>query len=68
MQDSQIANNGGKGTVNPKKFRDLQDRWGNLPERERARALQELTRGLSNSHREAIENYFRSLAQVQRRR
>ena len=68
MQDSVIANNGGKGTVDQKKFRSLQERWGNLPERERVRALQDLTRGLSNTHREAIENYFRNLAQAQIRR
>jgi hypothetical protein len=67
MQDSVIANNGGRGTVDQKKFRSLQQNWGRLPERERARALQDLTRGLSNTHREAIENYFRNLALAQRR-
>lgn len=36
--------------------------WGRLPPREQARALQELTAGLSPRHREAIENYFRNLA------
>jgi len=30
--------------------------------REQARALQELTQGMSARHREAIENYFRNLA------
>jgi hypothetical protein len=68
MPDSRIATNGGRGTVNEKKFRELQERWGTLPERERARALQELTRGLTNTHREAIENYFRNLSQALPRR
>jgi hypothetical protein len=63
MQDSQIATNSGPGHVSQKKFRDLQERWGNLPERERQRALQDLTAGLSSTHREAIENYFRKIAQ-----
>jgi hypothetical protein len=64
MQDSVIAKNGGPGKVNQRHFRDLQERWGNLPQRERERALQNLTRGLSRTHQEAIENYFRNLAQV----
>jgi hypothetical protein len=66
MPDSQIANQGGTGQVNTAKLRQLQENWGKLPERERVRALQDLTRGLSSSHREAIENYFRNLAQVRR--
>ena len=41
--------------------------WGRLPPREQARALQELTQGMSPRHREAIENYFRNLAQAQRK-
>jgi hypothetical protein len=67
MQDSQIGTNGGDGNVEQAKLRKLMAEWGRLPERERARALQDLTRGLSSSHREAIENYFRNLAQVRRR-
>jgi hypothetical protein len=61
--ESGIATGGGPGHVNQRKFRDLQERWGNLPERDRQRALQDLTAGLSSTHREAIENYFRKLAQ-----
>jgi len=33
-----------------------------MPARERIQALQELTQGMSARHREAIENYFRNLA------
>ena len=43
-------------------MKKLMDQWGQLPPREQARALQELTRGMSPRHREAIENYFRTLA------
>jgi len=67
MQDSQIANNGGKGTVDTAKMRKLREGWGKMQPREQAKAVQELTRGLDPRHREAIENYFRNLAQVQRR-
>jgi hypothetical protein len=48
MQDSNIANNGGTGRVDPQKMKKLMD--------------QELTRGMSPRHREAIENYFRNIA------
>jgi hypothetical protein len=62
MQDSQIANQGGSGRVDPVKMRKLVEEWGRMPPREQARALQELTQGMSARHREAIENYFRNLA------
>ncbi len=51
-----------------KKLTKLMEQWGSLPPREQARALQELTQGMSPRHREAIENYFRNLAQNQTRR
>ena len=41
------------------------ENWGTLPPHEQARAMQELTQGMSTRHREAIENYFRNLAQNQ---
>jgi hypothetical protein len=66
MPDSTLPPGGGTGQVNTAKLRQLQENWGKLPERERVRALQDLTRGLSSSHREAIENYFRNIAQVRR--
>jgi hypothetical protein len=67
MQDSRIANNGGPGHVDPIKIRKLAEEWGRLPPRERTRNLQELTQGMSPRHREAIENYFRNLAQAQQK-
>jgi hypothetical protein len=68
MQESNIANNGGAGTVDQAKLRKLVDGWGKLQEREREQAIQQLTRGLSARHREAIENYFRNLAEATSRR
>jgi len=68
MQDSNIANNGGPGTVDKAKLKNLVEQWGNLPPREQARALQELTQGMSPRHRESIENYFRNLAVAQNRK
>ncbi|MBI3411716.1 MAG: hypothetical protein HY040_25580 [Planctomycetes bacterium] len=46
------------------KIKKLVDQWGRMPPRERQQALQELTQGMSARHREAIENYFRNLAQA----
>src|SRR5262249_54580064 len=42
MQDSNIATNGGQGKVDEKKLRALAGVWGNLPERERQKAVAEL--------------------------
>jgi hypothetical protein len=68
MQDSRIANNGGAGHVDQAKLRKLVDGWGKLQERDRERAIQNLTRGMSARHREAIENYFRNLAEATSKR
>ena len=64
LQDSLPAKNGGPGNVDPKKIKDLTENWGNLPEKERATALLELTRDMPPRYREAIENYFRKLTET----
>jgi hypothetical protein len=65
--ESGIANQGGTGNVDPTKFKKLVENWVSMPARERARALQELTQGMSQRHREAIEAYFRNINDVARR-
>ena len=67
MPDSTLPPGGGTGRVDPVQFRKLLDGWGRMQARDQARAIQELTRGMSPRHREAIENYFRNLAQANRR-
>lgn len=67
MPDSTLPPGGGTGRVDPVKMRKLVEEWGRMPPREQARALQELTQGMSARHREAIENYFRNLAQGAKR-
>jgi len=64
MQDSQIATNGGPGNVTDQKLKQLAESWGTLPENERARAMQEITRDLPPRYREVIENYFKSLGRT----
>ena len=60
-QDVGDAGGNSTGAVDAKKFKALVSDWGRLPPREQQRALQELTNGMAARHREAIENYFKSL-------
>lgn len=61
MQDSQIAELKGPGKVEP---RDIGrgTGWGNLPDKDREKALQEIGREFPSHYREVIEEYFRRLA------
>lgn len=65
MKDSQIATNSGPGVVDPKKLHQLRENWGKLPEKERAKAMMDLTKDLPPRYREVIENYFKTLARSQ---
>ena len=42
-------------------MKKLAEQWGTLPEKERAKAMLELTRGLDPKYREAIENYIKNI-------
>jgi hypothetical protein len=61
MQDSQIAELKRPGEV---ARRDIGDGtgWGNLDEKDREKALQDVGREFPSHYREVIEEYFRSLA------
>jgi hypothetical protein len=61
MKDSNIATNGGPGNVLEQKLKNYQQNWGKMPESERAKAIQELTRDLPPRYRSVIEDYFKSL-------
>lgn len=66
QQDSIGGNNSGPGQVDPKKFEALAKAWGKLPEKERAKALQNLTQNVPPKYREVIETYYRKLAQSEK--
>jgi hypothetical protein len=68
MRDSNIANNGGPGNVNSKKFKKAVQRWGSLPEKERQKLITELTKGMAEKHAQAIQEYFKRLSENQRAR
>jgi len=61
MRDSRIAKNPGAGKVTEKELRALAVKWGTLPEKERAEAMQGLTRDMPPKYREVIQNYFKEL-------
>lgn len=61
LDDSQLGGTMGKGAVDPKRLKELSQNWGSLPEKERARAMVEITRGIPPRYKDAIESYFRKL-------
>lgn len=63
--DSVGGTNTGPGVVDPKKLQHLAQNWGKLPEKERAKAMMELTKDLPPRYREVIESYFKTLAKSQ---
>jgi hypothetical protein len=65
MPDSQIAPFQGEGKIDPKRLTNYAQQWGKLPEKERAKAMAELTRDMPPRYREVIENYFKKVAQSQ---
>lgn len=61
-QDSAPLGGTGEGNVTPKNMAGRTD-WGNLPFKEREKALQQISKELPDHYREAIEAYFQKLAQ-----
>jgi hypothetical protein len=62
MRDSVLGGRRGPGNVDQKKLEVMAKGWGKLPEKERAKAMQELTRDMPARYREITEEYFRKLA------
>jgi hypothetical protein len=50
------------GQVTPKKFSNKGE-WGDLPPKEREEAVQQIGRDFPSHYRDAIEQYFRRLAE-----
>lgn len=61
-QDSFRAGPQGVGDVTPRDLSPGGD-WGNLPPKERERALQQLSKDFPSHYRDIVERYFRKLAQ-----
>jgi hypothetical protein len=60
--DSAILGGAGSGTVDNKKLENLTKAWGTMPEKERAKAIMELTKELPARYRVVIEDYFKALS------
>ena len=54
--------NGGPGAIDAKKLKEIAEVWGKLPEKERAKAMMEMTKDLPPRYREIIENYAKTIA------
>jgi hypothetical protein len=50
--------------VDPKKLKEMAEVWGKLPEKERAKAMTELTRDMPPRYREVIEKYFKEISKA----
>ena len=61
MQDSRLAELKAPGKVDARDIGHGAD-WGDMPDKERERALQEVGREFPSHYREVIEEYFRRLA------
>jgi hypothetical protein len=62
MKDSNIAKRQGSGQVDSKKLKKLAKSWGSMPEKERQKLIQDLTKGMSDKNAAAIQEYFKRLS------
>jgi hypothetical protein len=57
--DSIGGTNSGPGNVDPKKIKDIIEAWGKLPEKERAKAMTDMIRGMPPAYRQMIEEFYK---------
>jgi len=60
--DFGLPNGQKAGVVDEKKLKEIAQVWGNLPEKERAKAMLELTRDMPARYRETIEKYLKEIS------
>jgi hypothetical protein len=60
--DSAIMGGAGNGTVDEKKLATIAKEWGTMPEKDRAKAIMEITKDLPARYRVVIEDYFKALS------
>jgi hypothetical protein len=60
--DFGLPNGQMQGVVDAKRLKEIATVWGNLPEKERAKAMLELTRDMPPRYREMIEKYLKELS------
>jgi hypothetical protein len=52
----------GSGVVDDKKLATIAKSWGTMPEKERAKAIMEITKDLPARYKVIIEDYFKALS------
>jgi len=65
LDDSIPASTRGDGKVSEKRLKELAGVWGKLPEKERPKVMQELTREMPPRYRDIIEKYFKELSRAE---
>jgi len=55
----------GKGEATEKQLKKLGEEWGKMPPKERAKAMQEISRDLPPKFKPMIQQYFESLSKIQ---
>jgi hypothetical protein len=60
--DFGLPNGQMQGVVDAKRLKEIAEVWGKLPEKERAKAMLELTRDMPPRYREMIEKYLKELS------
>jgi hypothetical protein len=63
QQDSYGGNAPGKGEINEKEKTKVTENWGNLPEKDRAKAMIELTRDLPREMKESVDIFIKKLGE-----
>jgi hypothetical protein len=53
------------GNIDPKRLKEIADAWGALPEKERAKAMQELLPQLPPKYRDEIRKYIRAISDAE---
>lgn len=61
LDDSLLPQGKADGIIDMKKFKEYAEVWGKLPEKERAKAMNDLARTFPPKYRAAIESYFKNL-------
>jgi len=62
--DSVVMGGSGAGKVDEKQLRKLAEEWGKLPQAEREKAIQEISKDLPPKFKPMIEDYFKSLNKI----
>jgi hypothetical protein len=65
--DSDISITTGDGKVNTQRLRKIAARWGSMPEKDRQKILQDLTRDMSDKNAQAIITYFKRLSEMRKK-